>query len=146
MLEGTDPANDFTLRSECESACLATLYRNDLSAILGAPVGLRTPLLPDDDADVSERTVGLAHWSEGFLHGLVSGDDGENVKKRLGQEPLADIIKDMLQITRAGLDEEADNEDTEAAYAELVEYLRVAAQLGFEELAELRNAAAKGVQ
>ncbi len=45
----------------------------------------------------------------------------------------------MLQMTRAGLDEECDDESDDAAYAELVEYLRVAAQLSYEELAELRN-------
>ena len=101
------------------------------------------PLLPSDNDDVGLRTVALAHWSEGFLHGLVSGDRSDELKERLGQEPLSDIIKDMLQITRAGLDEESDLEDNEAAYAELVEYLRVAAQLAFEELAEIRNRAPK---
>ena len=35
----------------------------------------------------------------------------------------------MLQITRAALDEEVDAEENEAAYVELVEYLRVAAQI-----------------
>jgi hypothetical protein len=46
----------------------------------------------------------------------------------------------MLQMTRAGLDEESDEEENESAYVELVEYLRVAAQLCYEELADIRNA------
>ena len=96
-------------------------------------------LLPDDADDVASRTVALAHWSEGFLHGLVSGQHAEALKERLGKEPLADIIRDILQITRAGLDEESDHEDNESAYAEIVEYLRVAAQLCYEELADIRN-------
>ena len=50
---------------------------------------------------------------------------------------LADIIKDMLQITRAEVEEE--DEEEENAYAELVEYLRVAAQLIYEELADFRT-------
>ena len=64
------------------------------------------------------------------------------MKQRLAEDPLADIIKDMLQITRAAVDENDDEESNESAYAELVEYLRVAAQLTFEELAEFRYAGA----
>ena len=45
----------------------------------------------------------------------------------------------MLQITRAAADEDEDPEESEAAYSELVEYVRVAAQLFYEELAELRH-------
>ena len=48
----------------------------------------------------------------------------------------------MLQITRASADDESDTESDEQAYAEIVEYLRVAAQLAYEELADLRHAAA----
>jgi uncharacterized protein YgfB (UPF0149 family) len=57
----------------------------------------------------------------------------------LAAEPLADIIRDLLQITRAEVDGATDNETNEAAYAELVEYLRVAAQLTYEELSEFRQ-------
>ena len=46
----------------------------------------------------------------------------------------------MLQITRASVDAESDAETNEAAYAEIVEYMRVAAQLAYEELADLRHA------
>jgi uncharacterized protein YgfB (UPF0149 family) len=45
----------------------------------------------------------------------------------------------MLQITRAGLDEDFDEEENESAYVELVEYLRVAAQICYEELVDIRN-------
>jgi uncharacterized protein YgfB (UPF0149 family) len=68
----------------------------------------------------------------------VSGEHDAALKKRLAAEPLADIIKDMLQITRAVIDEDDDEESNEESYVEIVEYLRVAAQLVYEELAELR--------
>ena len=100
------------------------------------------PLLPGDEDDAVVRATGLAHWCEGFLHGLVSGTHGDDLKKRLADDPLADIIKDMLQITQAGIGEDDDPEANESAYAELVEYLRVAAQLAFEELADIRDAGA----
>jgi uncharacterized protein YgfB (UPF0149 family) len=47
----------------------------------------------------------------------------------------------MLQITRATVDEDDDAEESEAAYSELVEYVRVAVQLLYEELAALRDSA-----
>ena len=139
VLEGVDEQN--AQRTEGQKL-LDSLYQSTYLQ-LSERLSEFEPLLPSDNDDVGLRTAALAHWSEGFLHGLVTGDRSDELKERLGQEPLADIIKDMLQITRAGLDEESDIEDNEAAYAELVEYLRVAAQLAFEELADIRNRAPK---
>ncbi|MED5420160.1 MAG: UPF0149 family protein, partial [Pseudomonadota bacterium] len=77
---------------------------------------------------------------EGFLHGLVSEKQDDALRERLAADPLADIIKDMLQITRAEVEEdEEEDEEEENAYAELVEYLRVATQLIYEELADFRT-------
>ena len=98
------------------------------------------PLLPDDYTDAGARTTALAHWCEGFLHGLVSAKHEGTLKEKLAAEPLSDIIRDMLQITRAAIDEESDDETNEAAYAEIVEYIRVAAQLAYEELSDIRHA------
>jgi hypothetical protein len=95
-------------------------------------------LLPDDGRPATERAEALAHWCEGFLHGLVSGPHPETLRTQLATEPLSDIIKDMLEITRATVDDDHDDDDNEEAYVELVEYIRVAAQLVFEELAEFR--------
>ena len=109
-------------------------------AVVGVPAGPDWLLqVLEGTEDVGLRTAALAHWCEGSLHGLVSVKHADALKERLAAEPLADIIKDMLQMTRAGLDEECDDESDDAAYAELVEYLRVAAQLSYEELAEFRN-------
>lgn len=134
VLEGTDGAN--ALRLECENL-LASLSESTHKA-LAERLSAFEPLLPDhaDRADV--RTEALAHWCEGYLHGLVSAEHGDVLRERLAAEPLADIIKDMLQITRAALDEDEDEGDSESAYVEIVEYVRVAAQLFYEELAELR--------
>ena len=136
VLEGVDESN--ALRSECQKH-LDTLYQSTFWQ-LSERLSEFAPLLPDDDDDVEVRTIGLAHWRAAFLHGLVSAKHSAALKERLGAEPLSDIIKDMLQITRAGLDEATDDEENESAYVELVEYLRVAAQLCYEELADIRNA------
>lgn len=136
VLDGTDESS--ADRMACQKM-LDGLYQStywQLSERLSEFV----PLLPDDHTDAALRTAAMAHWSEGFLHGLVSAHHGDELRDRLAGEPLSDIIRDMLQITRAELDETTDAETNEAAYTELVEYLRVAAQLAYEELADIRHA------
>ncbi len=135
VLESIDENN--AMLGECRKH-LDTLYQATFWQ-LSERLSEFEPLLPDDSDDVGFRTEALAHWSEGFLHGLVSAKHGDALKERLAAEPLSDIIKDMLQITRAGLDGEGDQEENEAGYVDLVEYLRVAAQLCYEELADIRK-------
>ena len=135
VLEGTDPAN--ALRRECESM-IGNLFEGTYKDLASRQSGF-TPLLPDDTDSTSRRTEAIAHWSEGFLHGLVSAGQTDDVKARLGADPVADIIKDMLQITRAVVDEDENEESSEEAYTEIVEYLRVATQLVYEELDEIRS-------
>jgi yecA family protein len=139
VLEGTEANN--ALRSECETM-LGDLFESTYRQLAERQSEFE-PLLPDDDDSPSIRAAALAHWCEGFLHGLVSTTHGDALKQRLAAEPLADIIKDMLEITRAVADDSGTETDEEA-YAELVEYVRVAAQLTYEELVEFRQPAAGG--
>ena len=140
VLEGTDPTD--SARSGCEvmlSALFESTYRQ-----LSKRQSEFEPLLPDDSDSAAVRATALGRWCEGFLHGLVSSAHADALKERLSTEPMADIIKDMLQITRATVDDETEDESNEEAYAELVEYLRVAAQLTYEELVEFRGEPAGG--
>jgi len=135
VLEGSNP--DDALRRECESmldALYAFTHRQ-----LAERQSEFEPLLPDDSDSTMVRADAIARWCEGFLHGLVSGSPDERLKERLASDPLSDIIKDMLQISRATVDQDLDDETNESAYEELVEYLRVAVQLTYEELAEFRS-------
>ncbi|MDJ0907662.1 MAG: UPF0149 family protein [Woeseiaceae bacterium] len=133
VLEGTDERN--AARKECQDL-LVSLFDDTHRQLTERQSGF-APLLPDDDDSTAARTEALAHWCEGFLHGLVSVKHDDALKTRLASEPLADIIKDVLQITRAAVSE--DEDDDEDALIEIVEYLRVAAQLVYEELADLRS-------
>ncbi|HNP37327.1 MAG TPA: YecA family protein [Woeseiaceae bacterium] len=140
ILEGC--ARNDALRTECEAILLA-LYRTTRQW-LTERLSAFALLLPDDSAGTDVRTMALAHWSEGFLHGLVSGPQMSEpqstlLRSRLADAPIADIIKDMLEITRAGSMEGDNDEDEEEAYTEIVEYMRVAAQLVYEELAAFRT-------
>ena len=137
VLADTDPDN--ALRTECEALldalCTATwqqLAERQSDFML---------LLPDEDDSVQVRAEAMGQWCEGFLHGLVSEAHGDELRERLAGEPLSDIIKDMLEITRGAAGDEADEDEDDDALSELVEYLRVAAQLTYEELAEFRGPA-----
>ncbi|MDM4769336.1 UPF0149 family protein [Solimonas sp. SE-A11] len=89
-----------------------------------------TPLLPDDDAALAARTQALASWCEGFLYGLASRP-GLDLKKC--SEEVREVLRDFSQFTQASLGDEEDMELEEGAYTELVEYVRVGAQLVFME-------------
>jgi len=97
VLEGSNEPS--AVRKECEDM-LSALWQSTHLAF-SERLSAFEPLLPDDNDAVNVRTEALAHWCEGYLHGLVSGEHDAALKERLAAEPLADIIKDMLQITRA---------------------------------------------
>lgn len=138
LLQVLDGAPDGdAARGECESM-LNALFESTHRQ-LSERLSEFAPLLPDDSDSTARRAAALGHWCEGFLHGLVSGTSGDALRKALAEDPLADIIRDMLEITRAAPGSGDDPETDEAAYAELVEYLRVATQLTYEELAQFRG-------
>jgi len=95
------------------------------------------PLLPSDAQPLTVRTAALAIWCQGFLYGLGSGSipDASGLPGDVGE-----IVRDLTEITRAGVDDEQGEESNEGAYAELVEFVRVGVQLLYEELAPVRHA------
>jgi len=90
-----------------------------------------TPLLPDDETGLAERTAALGEWCQGFLYGL--GLAGERLKVDTLTDEVNEVLRDMGQIAQAGFEGEDSDED-ETAYTEIVEYVRVGVQLIFEEL------------
>ncbi|MGH8222362.1 MAG: UPF0149 family protein [Woeseiaceae bacterium] len=140
VLEGTDP-QDPLCREGLE--LLRGLHSETHRQLAERQSGF-TPLLPDEQESATVRAAAMAQWCEGFLHGLVTRIDSERLKKRLASDPLKDIIRDLLEITRAAADPDADDEANERAYADLLEYLRVTTQLVYEELAGFRRPAGNG--
>ena len=134
VLEELDPNS--ALAAECASLL------DDLLQSTWQQLGERQSefelLLPDDQEDTAVRTQAIADWCEGFLHGLVGDKHPEKTRQRLAEEPLSDVIRDLLEITRAEVGDD-NEEENESAYAELVEYIRVATQLAYEELADIRS-------
>lgn len=77
-------------------------------------------LLPDDDNELPIRVEALGQWCEGFLAGFaLAGDNGDAM---VGD--TREIIEDVTVITEVSLDEDAEEEESESSYMELVEYLR----------------------
>jgi len=89
--------------------------------------------LPDDNIALISRLDELARWSEGFLSGLGStaGDDEAAIMKE-EQETLADLV----EISKIDSNVE-DNDENEALYAEVSEYVRLAAFNLFDRFREL---------
>ena len=141
VLEETDPSD--VLRAECE-LMLDALYATTWRQLVERQSEFQL-LLPDDWATTAARAEAVGQWCEGFLNGLISEKNSEELKVRLVGEPLADIIRDLVQISRATSDEDEEADDEENAYTEVVEYLRVVAQLAYEELADFRSSA-EGIQ
>jgi uncharacterized protein YgfB (UPF0149 family) len=99
-------------------------------------------LLPEDDVPLEARTTALADWCHGFMHGLAcaGGADQGPYADALETGVVKEIIDDFSEITRAAVDKGNSNE-IEQAYAELEEYVRVSAQLVYEETVALRGQA-----
>ena len=96
-------------------------------------------LLPSDDRSLELRADSLGLWCQGFLHGLGTGEDQRRLTSIYQQGITQDIIRDFSEITRAAFDQGETEEEAEAAYTELVEYVRVCVQLVFEEFYRIRT-------
>ncbi len=92
-------------------------------------------LLPGDEQPIAARATALGQWCQGFLYGLGTSaiDDVTRLPGEVGE-----IVRDLSEITRIGVDGSESLESNEDAYAELVEFVRVGVQLLFEELAPYR--------
>lgn len=88
------------------------------------------PLLPDDETPLADRTGALGEWCEGFLFGVGTARISEFDRLPPG---VQEVIRDVVEIARVGVAVDGDESD-EAAYAELVEYLRAGVQLVYDEL------------
>lgn len=108
---------------------LEALHAATGAALEGDEMGFQL-MLPDEDAPIEERAVALAAWCSGFLYGLAM--HGLRPMEELPDE-LREILTDFSEIGRAGVAEEEVGEAGETALAELVEYVRVGAQLVYDE-------------
>ena len=120
---------------EAAISSLRGLYEATRAALTGTQMQFEL-LMPDDDEPIEQRAEALTLWCNGFVYGLGSG--GAPDPERLPGD-AGEIVRDLAQIMRAGVDEREGLEVNELALAELVEFVRVGVQVVFEELGALRQ-------
>lgn len=89
-------------------------------------------LLPDDDFELDERVSAMANWCRGFLSGYAQARVSVDGQNQAVAPDSAEALRDFAAIAQAaadadGDDPDRDEDDGEREYAELLEYLRVAA-------------------
>lgn len=120
---------------------LSELHQSTLEMMNDATGDFKLLLLDDDDP-LPERVEALAAWCQGFIYGLAAGGIQEGSEL---PEDTAELLKDMIEISRAGHDvddagvEESDDNDDEVAYMEIEEYVRMGVLLVYEELQPLQS-------
>jgi uncharacterized protein len=128
---GADAAADLPALSELHARTLDALHSDEF---------IFEPLLPDDEAPLAERVAELAQWCGGFLYGVGAAGANDAVA-RTGD--IAEILRDLSEISRAGLEPGRGADEGEADYVELHEFVRAGAQLAWDELAAVRVAPAR---
>ena len=120
LLASDNAANSFDSTEESALSQLATLHRGTRQQLIDTNYDF-SPLLPDDNESINVRTQALSHWCQGFLFGLsISGLKTLDVLS----DACREIVEDFNAIAQLSAQYE-EGEDEEAAYMELVEYLRV---------------------
>lgn len=129
ILDGCDdPAASAGLTAQLRALFVAT------RGALEARDASFTLYLPDDTQEFGQRVAAVAGWCRGFLLGLTAAGV-EDLTALPGD--AAEIVADVGRIARLAPESEEGGDD-EAALTEVEEYLRVAVQLVFEELAAVR--------
>ena len=86
-------------------------------------------MLPDDDDSIIERANGLSNWVQGFNLGFGLQQKNSPVTS----SEVKEVLTDFAEIANLS-DEMEEDEDTEQAYFEISEYVRISALLCFTEL------------
>jgi hypothetical protein len=144
MLAGGARMNRAALMKSLEAhADVATAFADDMIASLwqlqlktledlGADDLLFQPLLPDDDDDLNLRVMALADFARGLLTGFGLAVPANN--PALAGEVVRETLQDIVNISQLDSVDEVD-EESELAYAELHEFVRLGVIHLFEELA-----------
>ena len=115
---------------------LRAVFESTSGALLDGSLSF-SPLLPADDAPIGDRALALGEWCQGFLYGLGTGVAVPEASSLPGE--AAEVLRDMTEITHVDVDPEDDPESNEAAYAELVEFVRAGVQLLYDQLQPMRE-------
>ncbi len=107
---------------------LLTLYNDTCQQLLETDFTLLL-CLPDDSAPINDRGQALIHWIQGFMLGF--GFHQADLTKC--SDDVKEALEDFYEISR--MDEQMQqDEESERALFEVIEYVRVSCMLCFNEL------------
>ncbi len=110
-------------------AALEQLFNQLWTNLLDDTYGFNL-LLPDDDDSIVERGHALSVWVQGFNLGFgLQQKDSPVVSAE-----VKEVLTDFSEIANLS-DEMEENEDSEQAYFEIIEYVKISALVCFSELA-----------
>lgn len=115
-----------------QTKLMQSFYRASFADISDAQLGFY-PLLPDDEAEMPIRLMALGQWCQGFLAGFAL------VEKKVAEvsDALNDALNDLAAISQVGENDDDQFDDSaEEDYAQLVEYVRLAAMNIFLDYAQ----------
>ncbi len=84
------------------------------------------PLLPEDDEALDVRIEALGDWSAGFLLGFNWQHGRTPAQAETLSADSREILSDLAALAEVAPADDEDEDESEAHYAELVEYLRFA--------------------
>lgn len=89
------------------------------------------PLLPEDEADLRTQAEAMGSWCQGFLYGftLIRRGGGKALPPQ-----VQEVLEDLQRMAEVETPDASGDEQDHEALVELVEYIRVAAQLVHDEL------------
>ena len=120
-----------------DEAALVGLFHYTLAHLEDPELGFRL-FLPDDETPLAQRAVALSAWCDGYLFGLNLA--GHLELHKLSDE-ARDFSRDLLDIGRLDHDAE-EGEEGEAAFFDIVEYVRMGVLVLRDELLALGAAGA----
>lgn len=94
-------------------------------------------LLPNDEDDLPVRAEAMTLWCQGFLTGLKAAEI-----PIINREPsdMTEAINDLIEIAKMDYEQVVSSEEDEAAYFELVEFVRMAVILIYQDMHGLDTA------
>jgi len=106
---------------------ICELYQDTVTRLVDFEFGF-TLLLPEEEASLSDRVEALALWTQSFLTGIAI------IQPQLNKASadVREVIKDLADIAQVEFDV-GEDEESEVAYVELQEFVRMSAILCYSE-------------
>ncbi|GGP78895.1 UPF0149 family protein [Shewanella ulleungensis] len=123
----TDLMNDGQPLESNLQQLIAELYQDTVARLADFEFGF-TLLLPEEEVSLSHRVEALALWTQSFLTGIAI------IQPELAKSSpdVREVIKDLAEIAQVEFDV-GDDDESETAYIELQEFVRMSAILCYSE-------------